>query len=57
MAAGSIKAICAALFGSLGIAITKFIAATMTGSVYMWAESYHSASDAVTKFSYYMESS
>ena len=45
MATGSSKAVYAALFGNLGIAITKFIAAAMTGSASMWAESYHSASD------------
>jgi cation diffusion facilitator family transporter len=42
---GSKKAVYAALFGNLGIAITKFIAALLTGSAAMWAESYHSASD------------
>ena len=45
MAAGSKKAVYAALFGNLGIAITKFIAAILTGSAAMWAEAYHSASD------------
>lgn len=45
MAGGSKKAVYAALFGNLGIAITKFIAAFFTGSAAMWAESYHSASD------------
>ena len=45
MATGSTKAVYAALFGNLGIAITKFVAAAMTGSASMWAESYHSASD------------
>lgn len=49
MAGSSKKAIYAALFGNLGIAITKFIAATITGSVAMWAESYHSASDTVNQ--------
>jgi cation diffusion facilitator family transporter len=33
------------LFGNLGIAITKFIAAIFTGSAAMWAEAYHSSSD------------
>jgi cation diffusion facilitator family transporter len=33
------------LFGNLGIAIAKFIAALFTGSTAMWAEAYHSASD------------
>jgi len=42
---GSKKAVYAALFGNLGIAITKFIAAIITGSAAMWAEAYHSASD------------
>jgi len=47
MATGSTKAVYTALFGNLGIAITKFIAAVLTGSASMWAESYHSASDTV----------
>lgn len=45
MAGGSKKAVYAALFGNLGIAITKFIAAFMTGSTSMFAEAYHSSSD------------
>ena len=45
MATGSKKAVYAALFGNLGIAITKLIAAFITGSAAMWAETYHSASD------------
>ncbi len=49
MTSGSTKAVYAALFGNLGIAITKFIAAIMTGSAAMWAESYHSASDTVNQ--------
>ncbi|CAD6513649.1 putative Co/Zn/Cd cation transporter [metagenome] len=49
MAGSSKKAIYAALFGNLGIAITKFIAAISTGSVSMWAESYHSVSDTVNQ--------
>ena len=49
MASGSTKAVYAALFGNLGIAVTKFIAALMTGSAAMWAESYHSASDTVNQ--------
>lgn len=49
MATGSTKAVYAALFGNLGIAITKFVAAALTGSVSMWAESYHSASDTVNQ--------
>ena len=49
LATGSTKAVYAALFGNLGIAVTKFIAAAMTGSTAMWAESYHSASDTVNQ--------
>ena len=49
MVTGSKKAVYAALFGNLGIAITKFIAALMTGSVSMWAEAYHSASDTINQ--------
>ena len=45
MAGGSKKAVYAALFGNLGIAITKFVAAFFTGSPSMFAEAYHSASD------------
>jgi cation diffusion facilitator family transporter len=39
------KAIYAALFGNLGIAIAKLVAAIFTGSTAMWAETYHSFSD------------
>jgi len=46
---GSTKAVYAALFGNLGIAVTKFIAAAISGSASMWAESYHSASDTVNQ--------
>jgi len=42
---GSKRAIYAALFGNLGIAISKLVAATLTGSTSMWAETYHSFSD------------
>ena len=49
MATGSTKAVYAALFGNLGIAVTKFVAAAITGSASMWAESYHSASDTVNQ--------
>ena len=35
MATGSTKAVYAALFGNLGIAVTKFIAAAFTGSASM----------------------
>lgn len=45
MVAGSKKAVYAALFGNLGIAIAKMIAAAMTGSSAMWSETYHSFSD------------
>jgi cation diffusion facilitator family transporter len=45
LAVGSKKAVYAALFGNLGVAISKFIAAIFTGSAAMWAEAYHSASD------------
>ena len=45
MAVGSKKAVYAALFGNLGVAISKFVAALFTGSAAMWAEAYHSASD------------
>lgn len=49
MATGSTRAVYAALFGNLGIAITKFVAAAITGSASMWAESFHSASDTVNQ--------
>jgi cation diffusion facilitator family transporter len=45
LAGGSKKAVYSALFGNLGIAIAKFIAALFTGSVAMWAEAFHSTSD------------
>ncbi|MDQ5870288.1 MAG: cation transporter [Thermoproteota archaeon] len=45
MVAGSKKAVYTALFGNLGIAIAKMIAAVMTGSSAMWSETYHSFSD------------
>jgi cation diffusion facilitator family transporter len=45
LVAGSKKAVYAALFGNLGIAIAKMIAAVMTGSSAMWSETYHSFSD------------
>ena len=45
VAGSSKKAVYAALFGNLGIAIAKLIAATLTGSTAMWAETYHSFSD------------
>jgi len=40
------KAVYAALFGNLGIAIAKLIAAILTGSTAMFAETLHSISDA-----------
>ena len=49
VATGSTRAVYAALFGNLGIAITKFVAAIFSGSVSMWAEAYHSASDTVNQ--------
>ena len=49
MAPSSKKAVYAALFGNLGIAISKLVAAILTGSVSMWAETYHSASDTVNQ--------
>jgi cation diffusion facilitator family transporter len=49
VASGSSKAVYAALFGNLGIAVTKFVAAAITGSASMWAESFHSASDTVNQ--------
>ncbi len=45
MVGTSKKAIYAALFGNLGIAISKLIAAIITGSTSMWAETYYSFSD------------
>lgn len=43
--ASSRKAVYAALFGNLGIAIAKFLGALFTGSAAMMAEAYHSFSD------------
>jgi divalent metal cation (Fe/Co/Zn/Cd) transporter len=43
------KAVYAALFGNLGIAISKLIAAILTGSTSMWAETYHSFSDTINQ--------
>lgn len=43
---GSTRAILAALFANIGIAITKFIAAAISGSASMLAEGIHSVADA-----------
>jgi len=45
MASGSTKAILAALFANMGIAIAKFVAYGFTGSSSMLAESIHSVAD------------
>jgi cation diffusion facilitator family transporter len=45
MQEGSKKAVIAALFGNLAIAIFKYIAALFSGSASMLAEAYHSTSD------------
>jgi len=45
MASGSKKVIYAALFGNAGIAVTKFIAAALTGSSAMISEAIHSVVD------------
>lgn len=42
---GSTKAVVTAMFANLGIAVTKFIAATLTGSSSMLAEGVHSLAD------------
>ena len=44
-ASGGTKAIVAALFANLGIAVTKFVAFLLTGSSSMLAESIHSVAD------------
>lgn len=43
------KAIYAALFGNMAIAISKLVAALFTGSTSMWAETYHSFSDTLNQ--------
>ena len=50
MAAPSLKVIYAALAGNCLIAITKFIAAVMTGSPAMLSEAIHSAADTGNQF-------
>ena len=45
MASGSTKVVMAALIGNAAIAVTKFIAATVTGSSAMFAEGVHSVVD------------
>ncbi len=45
MASGSTKAIMAALFANLGIAIAKFVGYVVTGSSSMLAETIHSVAD------------
>jgi cation diffusion facilitator family transporter len=45
LVSGSKRAVYAALAGNLGIAIAKLIAAIMTGSTAMFAETLHSLSD------------
>jgi divalent metal cation (Fe/Co/Zn/Cd) transporter len=44
-AAGGTRAILAALFANMGIAVTKFVAFALTGSSSMLAESIHSVAD------------
>jgi cation diffusion facilitator family transporter len=43
------KAVYAALFGNLGIALSKLIAAIFTGSIALWAETLHSFSDTINQ--------
>lgn len=49
MQEGSKKAVIAALFGNLAIAIFKFVAAFISGSASMLAEAYHSVSDTLNQ--------
>jgi cation diffusion facilitator family transporter len=46
---GARRAILAALFGNLGVAISKLVAALLTGSSAMLAEFYHSVADTVNQ--------
>jgi cation diffusion facilitator family transporter len=43
------KAVYAALFGNLGIALSKLITAIFTGSIALWAETLHSFSDTINQ--------
>ncbi len=43
------KAVYAALFGNLGIALSKLTATIFTGSIAMWAETLHSFSDTINQ--------
>ena len=47
---GSMRAIIAALLANIGIAITKFIAAAISGSASMFAEAIHSVADSGNQF-------
>ena len=47
---GSMRAILAALLANIGIAITKFIAAAISGSASMFAEAIHSVADSGNQF-------
>jgi cation diffusion facilitator family transporter len=49
-ASGSMRAIVAALAANIGIAITKFIAAAISGSASMLAEAIHSVADSGNQF-------
>ena len=49
-ASGSMRAIVAALLANIGIAITKFIAAAISGSASMLAEAIHSCADSGNQF-------
>jgi cation diffusion facilitator family transporter len=49
-ASGSMRAIIAALAANIGIAITKFIAAAISGSASMLAEAIHSVADSGNQF-------